>query len=247
MHPDLSQERIDFLESQVIPTFQNDGQFYNATQRYVDADNFDGFRSYYSNAQTRVLGSDLRGALGMYDRAYVCARLWAERGGSLDAIRLACSQAGLNASYLRAAKSVFEQMTKPVYDSKLCDPKFYDPKLSTAVAETGQSVLSTITDTTGGLSGIYTHAINNFPINKDEPTMNPTTANSATIPFETKHYVYGRLLETMQQNELIDAIKQIEAEIADLKAVKTKSTTIAAKVKELEEMLAKVVGVLDAR
>lgn len=51
----------------------------------------------------------------------------------------------------------------------------------------------------------------------------------------------------MSEAQLINAIKQIEAEIADLKAVKTKSSRITAKVKELEDMLAKVVEQLDKK
>jgi hypothetical protein len=52
---------------------------------------------------------------------------------------------------------------------------------------------------------------------------------------------------TMKEDQLIDAIKTIEAEIADLKAVKTKSAKIAAKIAEAQETLTKVVEILDSR
>lgn len=52
---------------------------------------------------------------------------------------------------------------------------------------------------------------------------------------------------TMKEDQLIDAIKTIEAEIADLKAVKTKSVKITAKIAEAQATLTKVVEILDSR
>lgn len=80
----------------------------------------------------------------------------------------------------------------------------------------------------------------------EEIPMNPTTATNAPA-FETRHLVYGRNVDSLTESELISAIKQVEGEIADLKAVKTKSSRITAKVKELEEMLTKIVEVLDKK
>lgn len=90
------------------------------------------------------------------------------------------------------------------------------------------------------------------PTTLSEPTeeipMNPTTAtNVSAVAFETRHLVYGRNVDSLTESELISAIKQVEGEIADLKAVKTKSSRITAKVKELEEMLTKIVEVLDKK
>lgn len=75
----------------------------------------------------------------------------------------------------------------------------------------------------------------------EEIPMNPTPVNNSAVAFETRHF------SSMSEAQLINAIKQIEAEIADLKAVKTKSSRITAKVKELEDMLAKVVEQLDKK
>jgi len=80
----------------------------------------------------------------------------------------------------------------------------------------------------------------------EEIPMNPTTATNAPA-FETRHLVYGRNVDSLTESELISAIKQVEGEIADLKAVKIKSSRITAKVKELEEMLTKIVEVLDKK
>jgi hypothetical protein len=51
----------------------------------------------------------------------------------------------------------------------------------------------------------------------------------------------------MTSGQLIDAIKKLEAEIADLKAVKTKSEHIKKRTAELDGMRINVVEVLDAK
>ena len=68
-----------------------------------------------------------------------------------------------------------------------------------------------------------------------------------TVAFETKHYVYGMDVANMSAGQLIDAIKKLEAEIADLKGVKAKSEHIKKRIAELEGMLVKIVEVLDAK
>lgn len=71
--------------------------------------------------------------------------------------------------------------------------------------------------------------------------------NMSTPAFETKNYVYGRDVSLMSEAELIEAIKKIEAEIENLKSVKTESVKIKAKIEELQAMLADVVKALDAK
>ena len=68
-----------------------------------------------------------------------------------------------------------------------------------------------------------------------------------TPAFETKHYVYGQDVSHMSANELIESIKKVEAEITDLKLVKTKSAHILTRVAELGAMLTQIVAVLDAK
>lgn len=67
------------------------------------------------------------------------------------------------------------------------------------------------------------------------------------VPFETVHYVYGTDVATMTDDQLVEAIKQVEAEIAKLGVVKTQSKKIDAKKAELKDMLAKIVETLDGR
>ena len=76
-----------------------------------------------------------------------------------------------------------------------------------------------------------------------EETMN----TKPVVPFETVHYVYGTDVATMTDDQLVEAIKQVEAEIAKLDVVKTQSKKIDAKKAELKDMLAKIVETLDGR
>lgn len=80
-------------------------------------------------------------------------------------------------------------------------------------------------------------------------TMN-TTSNSSSvnaIPFATRHEIFGQDIRHMSEGQLIEAIKKIEGEIANLGQVKTASKKIEAKKTELTSMLASVVEILDAK
>ena len=65
--------------------------------------------------------------------------------------------------------------------------------------------------------------------------------------FETKNYIFGNDVEHMSEEALIQAIKRVEKQITDLKAVKTKSTKIAANIAKLQDQLASIVAELDKR
>ena len=80
---------------------------------------------------------------------------------------------------------------------------------------------------------------------QENEDMNQTTIS--TPAFETRHFVNGRDVSSMSDNELIEAIRRLETEIADLKTVKTKSKAITKKIEELDGMLSKTVEILDAR
>ena len=75
---------------------------------------------------------------------------------------------------------------------------------------------------------------------KEEPMSN-------TVEIKTITYINNADVTKLSDEQLIDAIKTIENEIAALKAVKTKSTKITAKIAEAQDTLAKVVAVLDGR
>lgn len=71
------------------------------------------------------------------------------------------------------------------------------------------------------------------------------TMNNTTLAFNTVHYVFGVDVSKMSDPELIDAIRKVEAQIAELKTVKSASKKIAAKIDELETMLASIIKHLD--
>lgn len=110
-----------------------------------------------------------------------------------------------------------------------------------------QEDADTVEASSGNLYKYYVHTDNTpaeqQPI-KEEPIM---ALPNTTLAFQTKHYIYGADVEQMSDAQLIDAIKKIEAEIADLASVKTKSTKVKAKIDELQAMLKSVVEVLDAK
>ena len=68
-----------------------------------------------------------------------------------------------------------------------------------------------------------------------------------TISVETKHFVGNQDVSTMTGADLIEVIKKLEKEIADLKAVNSESKFIEGKVKELQITLKDVVKHLDSK
>lgn len=99
---------------------------------------------------------------------------------------------------------------------------------------------------------VSNNEVNQSTLMENEEMSYPTiTATAMSMPpqkaFETKVIIFGRDAANMTEQELINAIKQVEGEIARLKEVKTKSKKIAANIADLESQLASIVEVLDAR
>lgn len=85
------------------------------------------------------------------------------------------------------------------------------------------------------------------PTTTQPETLESTPIMSAKITFKTVTFINNEDVTRMTEEQLIGAVKTIENEIADLQAVKTESTKIAAKIVEAQATLANVVAVLDAR
>jgi hypothetical protein len=99
---------------------------------------------------------------------------------------------------------------------------------------------------------VSNNEVNQTTFTENEEMNYPTAnVNTTSMPpqkaFETKVIIFGRDAANMTEQELINAIKQVEGEIARLKEVKTKSKKIAANIADLESQLASIVEVLDAR
>ena len=92
-----------------------------------------------------------------------------------------------------------------------------------------------------------------LPVVKAKPqpeTPQPETTQEktmASVEIKTITYINDADVTKLTDAQLIDAIKTIEAEVADLSGVKTQSAKIKAKIDSMNETLAKVVAILDAR
>lgn len=83
---------------------------------------------------------------------------------------------------------------------------------------------------------------NSTPVpTKEQPAMSNDPA------FQTKHYVYGHEIKMLSDAELIDAIKNVEKEIDNLRAVKSESKKITQKIDELDKQRLAIIEQLDAR
>jgi hypothetical protein len=86
------------------------------------------------------------------------------------------------------------------------------------------------------------YAVDPTPVpTKEQPAMSNDTA------FQTKHFVYGHEIKTLTDTDLITAIKNVEKEIDNLRAVKSESKKITQKIDELDKQRLAIIEQLDAR
>jgi len=101
----------------------------------------------------------------------------------------------------------------------------------------------------GWLAGKVLRAAKTTPeaINGQPETQLSQENNMASIEIKNITFINNVDVTTLTDEQLIDSIKNLEAEIAGLQAVKTESTKVKAKIAALEDTLTKVVAILDAR
>ncbi len=75
----------------------------------------------------------------------------------------------------------------------------------------------------------------------------PAIMTKTSPAFATKHFVNGVEAGLLSDNELITAIKDLEAEIKTLSDVKTASTRIKTKIEQLDQQRLAIAALLDAR
>jgi hypothetical protein len=81
-----------------------------------------------------------------------------------------------------------------------------------------------------------------------QPETQPIQENPMpSIEIKNITYINNADVRALSDEQLIDSIKQLETEIADLGLVKTESAKIKAKIDELQDTLTHVVAILDAR
>lgn len=78
-----------------------------------------------------------------------------------------------------------------------------------------------------------------------ESTKDTNMTINHTIPVQQITYVFGKDVNLMSEEELINAIKQVETEIEKLSSVKTESTKINLRISEHKETLQKLAKLLD--
>lgn len=64
--------------------------------------------------------------------------------------------------------------------------------------------------------------------------------------FKTVNYVFDKDITTMSKADLIDAIKRVNKDIADLEAVGVESTHITKEIARLSDARANILAALDA-
>lgn len=94
--------------------------------------------------------------------------------------------------------------------------------------------------------------IENFNNLTGEENMNPVEPKRASATcdepaFEIRKLAFGRNIERMGADELIDTVRRFEREIESLKAIKTESKHIAKRIADLELGLKEVVQLLDSK
>lgn len=94
--------------------------------------------------------------------------------------------------------------------------------------------------------------IENFNNLTGEEKMNPVEPKRASPicddpAFEIRKLAFGRNIERMSADELIDTVRRFEREIESLKAIKTESKHIAKRITDLELGLKEVVQLLDSK
>lgn len=94
--------------------------------------------------------------------------------------------------------------------------------------------------------------IENFNNLTGEETMNPVEPKRASAicddpAFEIRKLAFGRNIERMGADELIETVRRFEREIESLKAIKTESKHITKRITDLELGLKEVVQLLDSK
>jgi hypothetical protein len=214
--------RIDHMIEQYVWTLENDQAFVTSAKGEVQRGNFNTFRrlcgSYIKDVRHQLGEMHTEGING-YEWAFLYLETWVRMGG-------------------------FNILMSNLYYDN--DVRFQLDRLETAglgVSRNGIIEVRATNKPAGEVRFTFEELESKSELaepEKEEPVSNQIEIKNVT-------FINKVDVTTMSDEQLIDAIKTIEGEIAALKAVKAKSTKIKAKVEEAEATLAKVVEILDAR
>ena len=228
-NPDLvlSGDQKDRLLGSYIIAIQNEITWYYNAKMAVNQNNFGKFRRL-CDIEINHLSNENNENLSSMECAYIGFELWLSLGGKPE--------------QCLTDPGTLSQQYAYLVDNANANAK------STDLMDIAKTTISTIDQMFfyADAISILEHPANLYTISQKEHTMNTITTNpSAAI--ETKIVIFGQDAETMTEQQLIDAIKRVEGDIAKLKEVKTKSKKIAANIYDLETQLNAIVAVLDER
>lgn len=209
--------RTDYLITQYVWALENDQSFVIAAKNDVDTASFKKFCSRIHNG-TRRLREELEDSFEPHEYSFLYFELWIRFGG-------------------------FDHLMSALYKNH--DVEFNIARLEKGGYKIHRNGVFLINDTPTNSSAKVSFGQPQPCVLAPEPEKEEPMSN--TVEIKTITYINNVDVTKLTEEQLIDAIKTIEGEITALKAVKTKSTKITAKIAEAENTLAKVVEVLDAR
>jgi len=228
----MTPERLDHMTVQYVWALENNQAFMVRAKNEVERGHFSQFRRIVGTSIMpirKLLGEEDRFALSGPEWSFLYLEMWKRLGG-------ACSAYGFSS------------------DSNMAEFNFQLERLQAAgycYTTTGvrkrQDSNPCVEISLGAPQPCQLNPEGELPMNDNYSKAYPTGTVTLAPAFETKSYIFGNDVKNMTEEGLISAIKRVEEQIADLKAVKTKSKKIAANVAKLEEALASIVAELDAR
>jgi hypothetical protein len=228
----MTPERLDHMTVQYVWALENNPAFMNEARYEVDCGHFAQFRRIIGRFVMpirKMLDEDHSFALSGVEWSFLYLEMWKRLGG-------ACSAYGFSS------------------DSNMAEFNFQLDRLQTAgycYTTTGvqkrQDKNPCVEISLGASQPCQLNPEGELPMNDNHSKAYPCSTATLAPAFETKSYIFGNEVKNMAEEALIGAIKRVEEQIADLKAVKTKSTKIAANIAKLQEQLASIVAELDAR
>jgi hypothetical protein len=218
----MKEERKEFLITQYIWALENEQVFVTKAQHEVERGHFFQF-STYVQYYTRDLRRELQDVPKAVEWAYLFTEMWSRMGGHAPNYAWHSKDADIyHQQKRRLAEHAATTLTNPCAEVSL-----------------GQ-YLQEVTQLCQAVDTLTSQPISQFETTKETPMSNK-------VIFKTVTFINNVDVNTLTEEQLIDAVKTIEREIADLKSVATQSKKIAAKIADAEATLAKVVKVLDAK
>ena len=230
----MTPERLDHMTVQYVWGLENDQAFVLKAKHEVERGNFSQFRRLvgrHIHPIRLLLGESSAGALSGIEWSFLYLEMWNRLLGTPYQFTTSNDRAEFGYQLDRLNEAGYALTPRGVQKANVYQPAKTNPCVEIVLGDPQPCTLQ--------------------PLGED--TMNDNYAKSpcatATLApaFETKSYIFGNDVKNMTEEGLISAIKRVEEQIADLKAVKTKSKKIAANVAKLEEALASIVAELDAR